>query len=91
MADNFQRVLLPSGNEAVYEISEHRLCRIPGESLVERIRFFGRHVATRFTVNGSWYLNRPENESAHWELADAKTAALLDALPLRHDQEDDNG
>jgi hypothetical protein len=48
------RVVLPSGNPAVYDVQPQYLNEQPGTTLAERARFFGKLVAAK--IGGEWML-----------------------------------
>jgi len=70
MSNSILRVVLPSGNQAVYEVQPQHLNEIIGLTLADRARSFGTQLAHEH--EGRWY------KSGGWEeVTDQKLIKLL--------------
>lgn len=70
MSNSILRVVLPSGNQAVYEVQPQHLNEIIGLTLAERARAFGKQLAHE--LDGRWY------KVGGWEeITDQKLIKLL--------------
>jgi hypothetical protein len=74
LSNTILSVTLPSGNRAVYELQPQHLNEVPGLTLAERARAFGKQMAHE--TEGRWY------KSGGWdEITDLRTIALLERAP----------
>lgn len=70
------KIVLPSGNPAIYEIEDRLLLKTPG-GLVDtlKIRMYGKHVATKF--QDGWLILTNQKK----RLADKQEAEEFDSTP----------